>query len=137
MIWKNLPNWLRVGLIIGIIGLISTLIFLFGVSVLGNTQEFIIWIFAPFMIISLPGLIASLFLGIIEICFPLVALCPPPKINPYAGFIISAIFNFIIYFFIGALIGFIIGKIKSKIIKIIVIIILIVGGAILGWYYFA
>jgi len=85
MEWKEKPAWLKGGIIGGVIGVVSIILFLLVPTSLGLAS------FAQ----GIGALIRSLF-------------------GPVNGIWASIIINLIGYFIIGAIIGWIVGKIKSK-----------------------
>ncbi|MEK6885769.1 MAG: hypothetical protein AABX17_02280 [Nanoarchaeota archaeon] len=104
MSWKNLPTWLKGGIIIGIIGaILSSLILLFKIS---SLTGMILFFFVIFYVL-------------IPACAPKCSsgLCPNPNYCSSIETLIIIILSFVFYFLIGALIGFIISKIKSRNIK--------------------
>lgn len=107
MTWKNLPYWLKGGIISGVLSVILffTAIFL---SYLNYNYARIF-----FLLIS-PGIFIGIFSGMMKLCIPLMKLCPEPQLIFYVA---PIIINFIIYFIIGAPIGWIYEIIKNIIKK--------------------
>jgi len=103
MVWKDLPRWLKYGLLFaGIYALISILTF--SLDALTNS-DIVIFFGAIFTIISLPAIwLSFIFFGRYDALYYLTS----------EKLIFVIIASIIIYFIIGTLIGLLVGKIKSS-----------------------
>jgi len=104
--WKDLPYWLKGGLIGVIVAFFSSLIVqLVELNNLGIIREIFAWL-------NLPGLIIAAFTGFFRIDFFGGFGSTPAE--TLKSIIVVFIFNVLFYFLIGALVGAIVGKVKSK-----------------------
>jgi hypothetical protein len=114
MKWKNLPYWLRGGIIsLGVIIIISILLSLIPIIIYKGSCEisFITYsknlsncFILSYFLLGLGALPFSLFFS------PLFRLIHNLQVN----LIFTILFGLITYFIIGAIIGLIVGKIKKK-----------------------
>ena len=101
MSFKDLPSWLKGGIIGGSIGVILSVFIL-----LIKMSSFIGWIVLPLL----------LFYLVAPNCSPKCSagICPNPNYCSFLAPVLIVIFSVICYFLFGALIGWIVGKIKSS-----------------------
>jgi hypothetical protein len=121
MFWKNLPYWLKGGIIFVFVVILLFLLALFVQGVLFNSIP--VFVFLIFM----PGYILTKFVTLGKCYFyfmsPPPPNCPLDKI-PGSEMLLVIILNFIFYFFTGAILSLIHKKLKTPafILAILVII---------------
>ena len=109
--WKDLPSWLKGGVIFSSIVLIFYLIALVGENItngFGGLDFIIVPVFLLLVLLSAPLIFIFSKLGLFNLFFNSGEMFgSSPKL-------LGGIALLIFYFLIGALIGWIVGKIKSK-----------------------
>ena len=103
MSWKNFPGWLKGGIVVEIIYLISLFFALVNISYIST-----LGILASFSAVILMNLFVSLFK--LNSCSAVAFTFDCPVYIDIITFIVVGIF----YFIVGAIIGFIVGKIKNR-----------------------
>ena len=97
MAWRDWTYWLKGGIIGVILGILVSLAFLFGLTIL-----------------SLPGIILAYILAPVDQLLLVIFAGNNGYVNETVGYLFITISAVIEFFVIGAIIGLIYGKIKKK-----------------------